>query len=271
MLNFYNELSERQKETVKRFGVLFVILLNIGLFSFIFFYGASAFRLWRPFEPVKTQLSFSGEGKIAAKPDIAKISFAILTEGPSLADAQKDNTSRSNKVTEFLKSNGVSDKDVKTVSYNIYPQYSYPGPCPLGIGLPCRPNESPKIIGYQIRHSLEVKVRDLDKAGTVLEGIVSAGANEISNFQFAIDDEEKLKEEARALAIKEAKNKAKVLAKELGVRLGRIVAFSESGSPIPIFYGKTEAAGLGGGVSAPQVQPGENEITVDVTITYELK
>jgi len=229
-------------------------------------------------------VSFSGEGKVFAKPDIAAISFSIVTEAKTSKAAQDDNSKKSEKVVNFIKSQGIDEKDIKTTGYNVYPQYSYPRPVPLPMGIegsaPSAPSSypqyydsNPKITGYQVNQSFEVKVRDLDKVSAILDGLVAQGANQVNNLGFQIDDIEKVKNEARELAIKDAKEKANVLKKQIGIRLGKIVNFSEGGYyPGPyMMEAKATDSGVGGGGSAPAVPVGENEITVNVTITYQIK
>jgi len=228
-------------------------------------------------------VSFSGEGKIFAKPDIAAVSFSIVTEATTSKAAQDQNSAKSKKVVDFIKSQGIEDKDIKTTGYNVYPQYSYPRPLPLGVEVQSAPAQSypvpapdyypstPKITGYQVNQSFEVKVRDLEKVSTVLDGLVTAGANQVNQLGFRIDDEEKLKDEARKMAIKNAKEKAAMLRKQLGIKLGKIVDYQEGGYYPPIYLKAEAADDRGGGVSGPEVPAGENEIVVSVTITYQIK
>lgn len=221
-------------------------------------------------------VSFDGEGRIFAKPDIAAVSFSILTEATTSKAAQDDNSKKSQKVTDFLKNQGIEDKDIKTTGYNIYPQYSYPKPCPLSypqgeVVYPCADNEQ-KISGYQVNQSFEVKVRDLDKISAILDGLVTAGANQVSNLGFQIDDIEKVKNEARELAIKNAKEKASTLKKQIGIKLSKIVNYYEGGGGYPIPYMlKAETDGRGGDIGGPSIPAGENEIVINVTITYQIK
>lgn len=224
-------------------------------------------------------ISFSGEGKIFAVPDIAVVSFSIITEAPTSKKAQDNNSEKSNQVIKFLKDQGIEDRDIKTSSYNVYPQYNYPRPCPLSdsqydITYPCVQNET-KITGYQVNQTFEVKIRDLEKVSTILDGLVSAGANQVNNLGFKVDNEEGLKEQAREMAIKDAKEKANKLKKQLGIRLGKIVNYSEGGN-YPPFYLKAEAldsrgGGVGGDGPIPSVPAGENEIIVNITITYQIR
>lgn len=226
-------------------------------------------------------ISFTGEGKVFAVPDIAAVSFSIVTEAKTSKAAQDQNSEKSKKVVDFLKGQVIDEKDIKTTGYNVYPQYSYPKPCPLvapGSSAPLPPDysycgdDTQKITGYQVNQSFEVKVRDLEKVSAVLDGLVTAGANQVNQLGFRIDDEEKLKEQAREMAIKDAKEKAAKLKKQLGIRLGKIVNYQEGGYYPPIYFAaEAKLNGRGGDISGPEVPPGENEIVVNVTITYQIK
>jgi uncharacterized protein YggE len=207
-------------------------------------------------------VSFSGQGKVTAKPDVATVDVSIVTEGSTSKAAQDSNSTKSKALTDYLKGQGIEDKDIKTSSYNIYPQYTYPTAT------------RPQISGYQVTQTVNVKIRDLDKVNTILDGVVSAGVNQVNQLQFMVDDTEKLKQEARAKAIADAKSKADAMEDQIDVRLGRIVNFSENynGFP-PIYYAKdmimNASEGRGGG--GPSIPTGENEIIVDVQITYQIK
>lgn len=212
-------------------------------------------------------VSFSGEGKVVAKPDIAVVDLSILTEATTSKAAQDENSRKSKSLTDFLKKQGIEDKDIKTTGYNIYPQYYYP-PYPTSDG------RSPRITGYQVSQTIQVKVRDLEKVDTVLDGVVSAGVNQVNNLQLTVDEPEKLRDEARENAIKDAKEKADALENQLGIRLGKIVNFSEDtgGYPVPMYESSYKGMGVGGGgTGGPSVPVGENEIVINVTITYQIK
>ena len=205
-------------------------------------------------------ISFNGEGKMVAKPDMAKISLTILTTATTSKIAQDDNSKRSKAVVDYLKSQKIDDKDIKTISYNISPQYKYP---PYG--------GQATITGYQVNQTMEVKVCNLDNTSNILDGVVTAGANQVNQLSFEIDNPDALKAEARAKAIANAKQKAGELQSQVGISLGKIVNFSENtgGYPVPMMY---EAKSLGGGVGmAPAIPTGENEITVNVTLTYQIR
>ena len=274
MFNIFQDAGEVEKAFMRhRARNLFSLLILLAA-VLIASYGV---MVWRDvkgiLEQEKLQIVVSGEGKVTAKPDVARVTATILTEKESLQEAQAENSRKSQAVTEYLKRQGVAEKDIRTTGYNISPQYSYPSPCPP-YGVCPLEERRPKIIGYQVRNSYEVTIRDLAKAGAVLAGVVSAGANEVYGISFTIDDPDALKAEARKAAIAEAREKAKVLASDLGMRIGRVANFSEGGSfPPPVFFGREMALdGKGGGGDfEPSVQPGENEIIVIVSVTYEFK
>ena len=203
-------------------------------------------------------ITFTGEGKVYTKPDIAFVDLSVVTQGSQVKSVQEANTKKMNKVIEFLKSFGIEDKDIKTTNYNLYPQYNYEN------------NRIPQIIGYQITQTLNIKIRNLDKVGDILQGGVDVGINQVNSLYFGVENDDQVKEQARTMAIADAKKKAEKLAKELEVRLGKVTNFSENiyGYPIPLYKGEY---GVGGGGASPDIQTGENEVTVNVMITYEVK
>ena len=215
----------------------------------------------------KNTITVSDKGEIYAKPDLALISFTVLTEEKKVAEAMDKNTEKMNAVIDFIKDRGVEDKDLKTTSFNIYPRYEWQNE----ITIPSYPSGKRVLVGYEVRQSLQVKIRDMEKIGEIIEGASEKGANQVGDLQFTVDNQDELKKQARKQAIEKAKAKAEELALQLGVNLVRITNFSES-SIIPSYYDymMKEAAGLGGGEGAPQIEVGENKIEVTITITYEI-
>lgn len=211
-------------------------------------------------------------GKVSAAPDTATITFTVSEDAETASLAQDAAGKKVNVALALLKDLGIEEVDIKTSVYNMSPRYSYQPPC---YTYPCPYNESQRIIGYTASQTVEVKVRNLDQTGKVLADLGDAGVSNIYGPSFVIDNEDELKAEARKLAIEEARAKAKVLAKDLDVRLVRVVNFWESTGPVYPFYGRAEAMGLGGGdgvkVSVPEIPTGENEIAVSVSITYEIR
>lgn len=270
-MKIYEEFSDEQKRAAKILALVFLFLVNVLLSGVFASYAISAWKDWRSSAGPRLQVAFQGEGKVTAKPDVAKLQITVISDNKILTYAEEDNTKRANAVIGFLKKQGIAEKDIKTTGYYVSPQYSYPRSC-FG-PVPCPPVERTKIIGYQIQNSIDVTLRDTAKVGEVLDGVVESGVDQISNLQFTIDDPDQLKSQARDKAIADARKKAERLAQQLGKRVGKIVAFSESGGFPPIIFARDAQLGKGGdlGGELPRVEPGENEITVSVNVTYEFK
>lgn len=217
-------------------------------------------------------ISVSGKGEIIAKADIATFTFSVTEEAVNISDAQNRATKKINDSINFLKSKGIEEKDIKTTNYNIYPRYNYVNPInEKSMIMPIKDNRI--LIGYEVNQGIEVKVRDIGSAGTILSGIGNLGVNNVSGLNFSIDEEDKLKKEARDLAIEDAKKEAKVLAKGLGIKLVRIINFSESGY-FPIYMEKFNADATSlraGGSVVPEIPAGEDKVISQVNIVYEIR
>jgi len=228
-----------------------------------------AANIGRSSNPATDTITVQGQGQATLPPDVARISFTVENTAMTVADAQAATTRQANTALDFVKEQGAADKDVRTLSYNISPQYSYPPPCFSDF---C-PARTPKVIGYQVSQTTEVKVRDLAKVGEFLAGLGKLEVQNLSGPAFALDDSTAGYDAARADAINKAKAQADLLSNQLGVSLGKIVNFSESSSgyPYPMY-----AYGMGGGIAeskavAPDIPSGENTYTASVSITYEIR
>lgn len=222
-------------------------------------------------DPFNT-ITVEGTGRAAVIPDVARLVFTVTESAATVADAQKAATDKINSALDSVKGQNIDDKDVKTLSYQVNPKYEYAQPCYAGAV--CPPTGSPRIVGYEVSQTIEVKVRDTAKAGDVLQSLGSIGVQNISGPDFVVDDESEVANKAREEAIKEAREKAKQLAKELGVSLGDIVSFYESNGPGPMYaeYGKGGAVSdMRAPVAAPTLPVGEQETNVTVSITYEIR
>lgn len=226
----------------------------------------------RPANPATDTITVTGNGQATMAPDIATVTFTVQNTATAVADAQSKTTKQANSAIDYVKSQGIAEKDVSTLSYDISPQYSYGQPCAAGELCPNYYPGSPKITGYQVSETIQVKVRDLDSVGTLLGGLGDQGVQNVSGPSFALDDPTAGNDAARADAIAKAKAQAATLASQLGVRLGKIVNFSEStGSyPYPVMYAGGATADSAKSV-APQVPTGENTYNSTVSITYVIR
>ena len=215
----------------------------------------------------KDTIVVSGKGELTVKPDIANLSFSVMEESMDVAEASDAVNVKIAKIMESLQSNGVDEKDIKTTGYNIYPRYDY-------INTQTYPYGGKQVLaGYDVTQGIEIKIRDLSMAGKIVTALGTLNVTDMSGLNFTNDKYDDLVKEARDEAIKEARAEAKKLAKSLGVKLVKIVGYSEGGN-YPVYYDRmaVSAASMGKGGSAEAVIPtGENKITSNVSITYEIR
>ncbi len=218
-------------------------------------------------------ITVEGTGEVSLVPDIAQITFSVTESAPAVAAAQELATKKTDAAIEALKKLGIADKDVKTVNYSVSPKYDYNQPCPAGVMCGGMISGTPKIVGYDVSQTIEVKVRDTAKAGDTLAALGTIGVQNISGPNFMVDDEDAARAEARGKAIEEARGKAKLLAKQLGVSLGTVMSYSEGGSyPQPMMYSAVAKGGMmdASVQSAPSLPVGENKTSITVMVTYEI-
>lgn len=215
-------------------------------------------------------ITVSGEGEVTAKPDIATASFSIRETAKTVPEAQKLAEAKITAALKELKILDVEEKDIKTNSYTVSPQYENQA-CN---GYVC-PTYSPKVIGYQVSQTVTVKIRKVEQAGEVFGLLGKVNITEISGPDFTVDDMDKLQAEAKEKAIKAAQEKAEATAKSLGVSLGSITSFSDDqGGYYPMMYRAESSMAMGGAVKASDavsLPQGENVIKSRVNITYTLK
>lgn len=213
-------------------------------------------------------ISVAGSGEVLATSDIASLYLNISKDGVTAKEAQNLLNESVTKTLEYLKGQSIDDVDIKSEYGGLNPKYQYEK-C---YGYNCPTN--PKIIGYTATQSITVKVREVDTANDIRTGLAELGITDISGPTFSIDDEEGFKDQARSLAIQEAREKAELLASELGVKLGKVVSFSENnGVNYPMMYEKAAmgASDMMSRDQAPVLPKGENKVTSNVTISYEIR
>lgn len=206
----------------------------------------------------------TGEGKVYVAPDIAKVTVGIQENGSSLKAVQDNANKKSKALTDAMEKLGIDKKDIKTTSYNVYPQYDY------------LTSTTNRIVGYQVSTNYQITVRDFDKVNDVLTSATGAGANAIGSVSFDINDttkKEKL-QEARELAVAEAKTKAEGLSKAAGITLGKVINISENqaASEIRPMYATGAADNaVQKSVTPANITPGETEINITVSLSYEVR
>lgn len=251
--------------------------IALGMLSL--FLLVSTFSEWKQYSFIgsgvtaSNTINITGTGEEFAVPDTATFSVTVRETAKDVATAQEAASKKNNDILAYLKKSGIEEKDIQTTDYNVSPQYEWKpsGEC-LSSGY-C-PGGRQVIIGFEVSQTTSVKVKDTKKAGDILSGVGSLGAFEMSGLSFTIADEEGIKAKARDKAIAEARKKADVLAKSLGVSIVRVVGFSENGdSPMPYRYNLATGAAdaMMAPKAAPEIAVGQNKIISNVTVTYEIK
>lgn len=216
-------------------------------------------------------ISVDGTGEVLMVPDVGEFSFSVQAEGETASVAQDLSATKINDIIAYLKDQGIEEKDIKTANYNLYPKYRYEERV-CAFNSYCPPGERIED-GFEVNQTVTVKVRKTDTAGDIIAGVGEKGATNISNLNFTIDDMDALRAEAREKAIADAKEKAKVLAKQLDVRIVRLVSYYENQGNYPQPYAKA----MGGAyaedsvMTAPELPVGEEGTTVMVNVTYEIR
>lgn len=199
-------------------------------------------------------IQVNGEGVVNAAPDELLVSLTVQARADKVQAAVSQQAQKMQALLAFLKKSGVEDKAVSTSSYWYGAEYDYQ-------------NNKQVLKGFASRQQLQVRL-PLAKGGAVLEGIAAYGT--VDGTTFAVSNLKELQEQAVNLAIDDAQSRAKRRAEKLGVRLGSVLGFNESGSAParPRFEKAMRASAMAD--AAPELPAGEAEIHMSVSVTYEL-
>lgn len=238
-----------------------VVVFFILLFAYTKLAGPIPFSIQSVTTTKTDSFTVSGTGKVTMVPDVAIVQVGVTAQGSSVSRVQQELNSKMNAVSAAIKKLGVDEKDLKTSYYNISPRYDYSG-------------GSQRIIGYEANSNLTVKVRKIDNANAVIDAATSQGANEVGGVRFDVDDKDKAEVQARELAVKDAKSKADAAARAAGFKLGRVINYSEGGGaePRPVMYDMAKSSvPITGGGAPTEVEAGSSELSVTVSMSYEIQ
>lgn len=213
----------------------------------------------------KAKIHVVGKGQVSVAPDMAVVTMGVTREAKTAREALSANTEAMAAVLSSMQKAGIAERDLQTSNFSIQPRYDYKKRSSSG------QQEQPIILGYIVRNTLTVRIRDLEAVGDVLDASVSLGVNDGGNLQFTNDDPTDAINQARTKAMKDAIAKAKTLTDAAEVKLGNILEITEGnagGGPVPIARARTMEMSA---ASAPvPVAAGENTYTISVNVTFEL-
>lgn len=167
-------------------------------------------------------ISVTATGEASMAPDLALVRFGVAGTGKELAPTRDEVNARASTVLTRLRDLGIAEGDINAPDVEIQPEYDY--------------RRGQKLIGYRVARQMTARVRDLDRLGDVLDGIVAAGANEVQGAEMAASDPSAAEHAALASAVTAARAKAEAIASAAGVTLGALARVEEAddmGMPQP--------------------------------------
>ena len=200
-------------------------------------------------------LTVTGNGKVTVVPDVARVYLGVTLTRPTVKEARNAAAAAMTDVIAAIKGLGVADADIQTTGLSLSARYAE--------------NSSTKIVGYIISEQVQVTVRDLDKAGDVVDAATAKGATDVNGISFELADPAKAQDDARAAAVAAARVSAQAMASAAHVTLGAVVSISDSSAPTPIYYGAAAGAAPMADVKTP-VQPGTQDVPATVTVVFEI-
>lgn len=204
---------------------------------------------------VERGITVTGRGQVATRPDAAAVAVGVEARMAQLAGAIAEVEQLMRRVVARLKDIGVRDADVQTVQYTVDPIAEPRGPGDPGA----------RIVGYRVSNVVEVRTRDVDGLGRIVDGAMAAGANVVRDIRFMLADPTRAEAEATARAVQDARRKAAHVAATAGVRLGPLVSLTESSPPVRPVARMSMATAPG------PIQAGELEVTVVVQARYAIE
>jgi uncharacterized protein YggE len=204
-------------------------------------------------------LSVNGTGTVYLVPDIAYINIGVHTEEPEIGQAVDTNNQKSQAVITAIKTLGVEDKDIQTNNFSVTNSIIYDPVSGQQTGTT-----------YVVDNTVVITMRNLAKLSDLLDAAIQAGANNINSVSFDVADRTSAIQEARLLALEKAHTLASELADGAGVTLGAVQTLSYYDYLPSPYYGRG-GEGASTGASTAPINPGQMQLSVDVSIVYEIK
>lgn len=236
-----------------------------------------------PLGPNSALLSLGAEGTSRRTPDIALFNAGVVTQATTASEALADNSRKMDRVIAALKRAGIAERDIQTQAISLQPRYSDPERDAQMLsrttGRPyVPPTEAPKIIGYEARNSVQIRVRKLGEMGKIIDTLIAEGANQVDGPSFTLDQPREAMDEARREAIAVGRQRAELYAQATGMRVARLLSVSEGGGyyPVqPVIAVTGSRIGYGGAPPPPPpppapVSPGELNLGTNVSMQFEL-
>ena len=235
-----------------------------GLLTLAALLTSPVFAQTTPQTPQRT-LSLTGQAEVKSTPDIAVISAGVVSDATTAREALTLNNKSMANVLQTIETSGVAKNDIQTSSFSVQPKYKYAQRVNNG------EQDPPRIVGYTVSNTVTVIVRELANLGQVLDAVVSSGVNQMNGLNFSIAEPAPLRNQARKLAVAEARERAELYAQAAGVSLGQILSISEEGGAHPPQPVSRNAAFESAAAAAVPVAQGQQSIQMQVNIVWQIE
>ena len=212
-----------------------------------------------------------GEAKLSVEPDVSFINVGVSSRADAVAEARSEAALAMDSIIEAVKAHGLTDKDIQTTSFNIWPQYDWIESDEDGqrVG-------KQVLVGYEVNNSARLTVRDLDAIGQIIDDTAEAGgdATRINGINFSVENPEQYEEGLRASAVADALAKAEHLAQLAGVSVGKLTYIGRAGTAVPpqIARGMASFAAMDESMAAStQISSGQTEISLRIQAAFSIE
>ena len=204
-----------------------------------------------------TRLDVAATGEVRRVPDLVRINAGVVTQSPNASEALRQNAARMAPVRAALRRAGVAERDIQTSNISLSADYRH------------RENAPPLLTGYRASNEVNIRFRDIARAGPIIDALVAEGANQINGPMLEIERPEEALDEARTRAIAVARARAELYARALGMRVVRILAVSEPGAarPMPM----DGMMRMQANDASTAIVPGEQALSVTLNVTFLLE
>jgi len=213
--------------------------------------------------PLARTITATGDGRASGTPDLLTVTIGVQTTGATAREVLTTNSTEAAALIAKLEADGVQTKDIQTAQLSLSPVYADPSP-----------NQPPRLTGYTATDTVSVRIRHLDKAGAILDDAAAAGGSDtqIQSVGYSVEDTGALLVSAHADAVSRAEAEAKAMAAAAGVALGPLRAVTDASQPQVVPYAPSMGAASAAAPSlvAVPVQPGTEEVTAEVTVSYDV-
>ncbi|MDA1280305.1 MAG: SIMPL domain-containing protein [Chloroflexi bacterium] len=222
-----------------------------------------------PTGTVNSGIWVTGQATLEIPADVAQVSIGVESRDDTVSEARQNAAQAMEKVLAEIKKHGVTDDDIVTTNFNIYPQTVW-----IEVSDSLGRHSEPRITGYVVSNTIQVTVRDIDNLSPVVDTAATAGGDliRINSIQFTVDDASVFGTQIRELAAADAKAKAALYARAMGVTLGQLVYLTELGSSVPMAkaFPQAEMASMDAGFASTPISAGDVNLSVTIQAVFAI-